>query len=553
VSTSACGVCRPAPRVSEAATSRTSHTLSPELLGEAARRIGFLGLLYAVAWLVAWFGRRGLLALTGVTAWHLSLLDLFGVAAIGLGLGVYIISQRRLLPPTRLLDLGLVFEVVGAALIAGSALAAGVVPVFDRTIALIPGECIWIIICAVVVPGRPRRVLIASLLAASAGPLWFVLATRLHGDAIDRPLVVASYFLTSNYLSALIAYLVSRHVHRMTMQVKHANDIGSYQLVERIGIGGMGEVWRAKHRLLVRPAAIKLIRRDVIGSRLGAYDATLRRFEREAQETALLGSPHTVTVYDFGVTEEGDFYYVMELLDGMSLERCVRLFGPVEPGRAVALLRQVCHSLGEAHERGLIHRDLKPANIFTCRLGPDIDFIKVLDFGLVKHVDASREGTMLTSEGSTAGTPAYMAPEVATGRRDVDARSDIYSLGCVAYYLLTGQPVFTGDTPIAVALAHVKDAPVPPRLRSEFNVPTDLDALVLECLEKDPSLRPASAAALADRLTRTATEDLWTPEAARRWWDLHKEVIASDRGGGGRGEELYSGAAENAGTSRALL
>ena len=221
--------------------------------------------------------------------------------------------------------------------------------------------------------------------------------------------------------------------------------------IERIGAGGMGEVWRAQHRLLARPAAIKLIRSSMLGESQRAREALVRRFEREARETAALGSTHTIDVYDFGVTEEGDFYYVMELLEGLSLERLVQEFGAVDPGRTVYLLRQVCHSLGEAHARGLVHRDVKPANIMVCRLGPDDDFVKVLDFGLVKHTAAGQTVTMLSMEGTVVGTPGYMAPEIALGRADVDGRTDIYSLGCVAYYMLTGQPVFSGDTPVATA------------------------------------------------------------------------------------------------------
>jgi serine/threonine-protein kinase len=172
--------------------------------------------------------------------------------------------------------------------------------------------------------------------------------------------------------------------------------------------------------------------------------------------------------------------------------------------------------------RGLIHRDIKPANIFMCRLGPDDDFVKVLDFGLVKHVETPAARTMLTMVGSTAGTPGYMAPEIALGRADVDGRADLYSLGCVAYYLVTGQLVFFADTPVATALAHVKDAPDPPSTRSEVTIPSALDALILECLAKEPAARPASAVILEERLAATVPQDAWTPEAAHAWWDLHR-------------------------------
>jgi serine/threonine-protein kinase len=270
----------------------------------------------------------------------------------------------------------------------------------------------------------------------------------------------------------------------------------------------------------------------------------MRRFEREARDTAMLGSTHTIDVYDFGVTEDGEFYYVMELLDGVSLERFVQLYGSMEPGRLVYALRQVCHSLGEAHSRGLVHRDIKPANIFICRLGPDDDFVKVLDFGLVKHIEAT--GAMLTMEGVTAGTPAYMAPEVALGRPGVDGRADIYALGCVAYYLLTGQPVFSADSDVATALAHVKDEPVRPSVRSEFDIPPALEMLILDSLAKDPAARPASAELFSERLATAVPNDAWTVKQAHAWWELHRmdvTLTAADPGAAAAANEDAAAAA----------
>ena len=202
-------------------------------------------------------------------------------------------------------------------------------------------------------------------------------------------------------------------------------------------------------------------------------------------------------------------------MNGLSFERYVQEFGPMEPARVVHLLRQVCHSLGEAHSRGLIHRDIKPANLFMCRLGPDDDFVKVLDFGLVKHSEASGR-SMLTLEGVTAGTPGFMAPEIALGNPGVDGRSDLYSLGCVAYYLLTGQHVFSGETPVATVLAHVQTPPDPPSARAEFPIPPALDRVVLECLAKEPSGRPASASVLDRRLAECVPSDAWTPRRRAR-------------------------------------
>jgi eukaryotic-like serine/threonine-protein kinase len=512
----------PSVRVGPHTASRAdkSHTLSPEMMAEAAWRLGWLGLLYAATTILGYYGRRILIGLSTPEGITPRFEDWFGLGSVALGIAMYVVSRRGLLSLPRLLDAGLVFEVLATFCIAMVEFWRPVPS--DFQFMFLPIECAWIVSFPLVVPNTPRKILVSSLLAASTGPAAVVIASLANGRGIDRPLAFAAYFLTSTYLCAVAAYAVARIVHRFNVRLTHAREIGSYELIERIGEGGMGEVWRARHRLLARPAAIKLIRADVLGSNVRTRDAIIKRFEREAQDTATLGSTHTIDVYDFGVTEEGDFYYVMELLRGITLERHVQDFGPIEPARLVYLLRQVCHSLSEAHSRGLIHRDIKPANIFVCRLGPDDDFVKVLDFGLVKHFETPIPGTMLTLEGATAGTPAYMAPEVALGKSDVDGRSDIYSLGCVAYYLLTGQPVFSGDTPVATVLAHVQNEPVPPSERSELEVPPALDQLILECLAKDPAGRPATAAEVGERLAATVQADAWTQQNAHAWWELHR-------------------------------
>jgi serine/threonine-protein kinase len=512
-----------APRISPPAPLRrpASHTLPPELLADAARRLRSVAVIFAGAEAIAYFGRRLLIVASGSVdiAFHPS--DLLRVAMVAMGLTVYGLSRSARVSAKRLLDIGLVFEVLGALGIAALPIVDHLPQIPSGLFAYVPAECVWIVVFPLVVPNTPARVLVASLLAASMGPLARMLGGTFGGTPIPHPFEFATNYLTTNYLCAGVAYLVARVVHGFGMQLKQLREIGSYELLDRIGQGGMGEVWRARHRLLARPAAIKLIRTDVLGSNTRTREAFIRRFEREAQETAQLGSTHTVDIFDFGVTESGDFYYVMELLDGISLQRYVELFGPMEPPRVMYMLRQALHSLGEAHRRGVVHRDIKPANILLCRLGPDDDFVKVLDFGLVKHFDASA-GTLLTVDGATAGTPAYMAPEIALGRRDIDGRADLYALGCVAYYLLTGQPVFATDSDIAVALAHVQEPPVSPSLRSEFNIPAALDALILECLAKDPSARPASAEELDRRITAIDVSDAWTGEKAHAWWELHR-------------------------------
>jgi serine/threonine protein kinase len=497
------------------------------MVAEAGLRLGWLGLIYAGGGMLGYFGRRALLTWNGTIEWSWRASDVITMAMIALGIAVYVVAQRGILPPRRLFDLGPVFEVAGAFGIASSRFSNPMGGLSEASLTLVPAECIWIVVFPLVVPNTPRNVLIASLVAASLGPATVVTASAFAGTPIGAPLAFVSYFLP-NYLAAVIAYTMARIVHRFSARLKQAREIGSYELIERIGEGGMGEVWRATHRLLARPAALKLIRSEAFGSSQRVREATVRRFEREAQDTAALGSTHTVDVYDFGVTEEGDFYYVMELLDGITFQQFVQLFGPMEPARVLYLLQQVCHSLGEAHARGFLHRDIKPANIFLCRLGPDVDFVKVLDFGLVKHLDAAAAQT-LTVEGTTAGTPSYMAPEIALGRTDVDGRADLYSLACVAYVLLTGQPVFSGGTAVATVLAHINETPMPPSRRSEVPIPPALDALILECLAKDPASRPPSAVALGRRLAAIVPADPWTPERAQAWWDLHGPAFATNR------------------------
>ncbi len=297
--------------------------------------------------------------------------------------------------------------------------------------------------------------------------------------------------------------------------------IGSYELIEPIGSGGMGEVWRCKHHMLRRHAALKVIRPETLGPTAGVDAATvLRRFAREAQATSELKSPHTIELYDFGITDDGAFYYVMELLEGRDLQSLVKTFGALPPERVVYLLEQICESLGEAHEQGLIHRDIKPANIFLCKLGLRHDFAKVLDFGLVKTVRGEGgEQSLLTVDGVTPGSPAFMAPELIAGKdEEIDARTDLYSLGCVAYWLLVGELVFPRTTAIEFIVAHLQSAPEPLSTRTEQRVPSELEQLVLACLAKDRADRPRDVREVMDVLARIQFEEPWTPRKAEQWW-----------------------------------
>jgi serine/threonine-protein kinase len=324
-----------------------------------------------------------------------------------------------------------------------------------------------------------------------------------------------------NYICAGMAIVPAILLNKLARHVQEARELGSYRLIERIGSGGMGEVWRADHRLLSRDAAVKIIRPERLEVRGEEAERTMLRFEKEAQATAALRSPHTIDLYDFGITDEGTFFYVMELLDGVDLNTLVERFGPLPSERVAFLLRQMCHSLADAHAAGLIHRDIKPANVFACRQGLDCDFVKVLDFGLVKGSPGGPEGEVLQSDEQTVkGTPAFLSPECARGSV-VDSRADLYALGCVAYWLLTGRLVFEGETAMEVIISHVKEKPESPSRWAEIPVQPDFEELVLRCLEKDPEKRPASAEELGEMIRSCPFERPWTEAKAREWWGLN--------------------------------
>jgi DNA-binding NtrC family response regulator len=289
--------------------------------------------------------------------------------------------------------------------------------------------------------------------------------------------------------------------------------LGSYRLLTKLGQGGMGEVWRAKHQYLARPAAIKLIKSEGSSNR----DEVTERFRREAAATAQLCSPHTVTLYDFGVSDSGDFYYVMELLDGMDLETLVRSFGKQPAPRVASFLIQACRSLAEAHRHGMVHRDIKPANLHACRLGVDVDVLKVLDFGMVGR-RGDPEDTRLTRQESLYGTPDYMAPEMCLDGRTLDGKTDMYSLGATAYWLLTGERVFEAEQVMQLLLKHLNEAP--PRVTDKADVPAPMADLIMRCLAKSPADRP-SAAELWRELEASGIQDKWTTAQARAWWEEH--------------------------------
>jgi serine/threonine-protein kinase len=290
-----------------------------------------------------------------------------------------------------------------------------------------------------------------------------------------------------------------------------ARQVGQYRLKQRIGAGGMGEVYLAEHQLMKRPCVIKLIRPDRAGD-----PKTLARFQREVRATAKLSHWNTIEIFDYGSTDNGTFYYVMEYLPGMSLVELVNRYGPMPPERVVHLVRQVCDALSEAHAAGLIHRDIKPGNIFAALRGGVHDVAKLLDFGLVKPI-IDEQAIHLTADGAITGSPLYMSPEQAVGDGDPDARSDIYSLGAVTYFLLAGRPPFTANKPLKILFAHAHDKVVPPS-KYRQNIPADLERIVLQCLAKKPDDRFPDAATLAEALDACEAAGRWTRQDAARWW-----------------------------------
>lgn len=323
-------------------------------------------------------------------------------------------------------------------------------------------------------------------------------------------------------LGAVAACYGAHIINALRVEAFKARRFGQYRLKEQIGAGGMGEVYLAEHCLLKRPCAIKLIRPGK-----QADPEAIARFEREVRTTAKLSHWNTIQIFDYGRTDDGTFYYVMEFLPGMSLADLVRQYGPMPPGRVVHLLRQTCQALREAHDRGLIHRDIKPANIFAAVIGGVCDVAKLLDFGLVKQI-SDQPDIQLSQEGVRTGSPLYMSPEQATAAQDPDARSDIYSLGATAYYLLTGRVPFDGTNPVQVMIAHARDPVVPP---SQFrnDLPADLEQVVLRCLAKNPADRYADIVSLDQALAECSHAGTWTEADAARWWEVTNRDRAAPR------------------------
>ena len=490
-------------------------------MGQTCGRVGIVGLVFGTLWALTIVMNSFVAPWLGEMAFMRGLWPFPGelVATIGVlsSILMTVLARRLSSKPGLLVDVGSGYLVLQCLLVSILGQWAPV-PMSPR----VSWVCIPILFYPAIVPNTPKKTLITSLLAASTEPLALII-THLRGVPLHLSAFYLLWDFLPTYICAFLVVLPVKIIHNLGQQVRRARELGSYRLEEPLGKGGMGEVFRATHQMLARPAAVKLIRSEILGSSTPAAARVItERFRREAEAAASLRSPHTISLYDFGVAQDGTFFLVMELLDGLDLETLVERFGPVQPERAVYLLRQVCESLAEAHARGLVHRDIKPSNIFTCRMGLEVDFVKVLDFGLVKAIgDGDQQATLLTAPDSTTGTPAYIAPEIVRGDRVADHRVDIYTLGCVGYWLLTGRLVFQAPTAIQMMYQHANAVPVPPSHQSELEIPAALDSAILACLAKHPEDRPQNASELSRLLAAAVPRESWSEERAHRWWERH--------------------------------
>jgi eukaryotic-like serine/threonine-protein kinase len=511
--------CRPLPKEGKGSGTGNITRFPQDLIEKAVDRLGMLALVSAIAHPLFHYCIRLVIpaeVLRSNPAHTANVVAMWiGIVA---GLAVYALTRLGKLSPGLTLDIGLLFEVVGA-------FSIGLIE-SHRAFAGHPADTgpggigFWITLFVLVVPNTLGKTALAAITSASMGPLTLIVSAYVDNQPPPAPFLFLVEAIP-NFFAAAIAIILSRYVYSLGKHVSKAREVGSYKLVELLGRGGMGEVWRAEHQFLARPAAIKLIQPEVLGLNNSKETAAAqRRFEREAQATAMLSSPHTINLYDFGIADNGAFYYVMELLHGLDLQTLVEKYGPVPAERAAHMLSQLCASLEEAHQDGLVHRDIKPANIYTCRYGLEYDFIKVLDFGVVKSRQEAGLHSQSTKVDRSVGTPGFMAPETVLDK-EVDSRADIYAIGCVGYWLLTGNLVFQEETLLATMLAHVQKDPIPPSRRTELEIPEELEQLVMWCLEKDPQARPPNAGVIRQRISEFKLAESWTPERAEKWWKLH--------------------------------
>jgi serine/threonine-protein kinase len=502
-------------------THASSHDLPSDVMDKAITRLGWLGLLFAGTLLMVHWTRISFTPFEGSVG-GMRAANAAVVAGTVFAITICTLAWTRRVSQRTMLDVGILFEVAASFCIA--VIEFRIRTHLDEPIVGVSGMALWITFFVLVVPTTAGKAALGALGSALMGPLALVVYSAVETVPLPSPGRMLSIFLP-DLLAAAWALLMSRYIYGMGREISKARRMGYYELTERVGRGGMGEVWRAKHRMLARPAAIKLISPEALGKGGDLTSTLVQRFEREAQTTATLQSQHTVQVYDFGVTEDGALYYVMEYLEGLDLQTLIKSYGPIPPERAVHFLLQMLESLDEAHRAGLVHRDIKPANIIAGKYGVHYDFIKVLDFGLARFIENSR--TAGTTFPMVAGTPEYMAPEAALNPADVDSRADLYAVGAVGYWMLTGRLLFEGRTDYQTLLEHVSKAPVPPSQRSETPIPQGLEEIIMACLEKDPNRRPQTARELTARLKAVVVHSTWTQERAEHWWQAHRPTAQS--------------------------
>jgi serine/threonine protein kinase len=369
---------------------------------------------------------------------------------------------------------------------------------------------------ALIVPSSGRRTALVGVVMALGSGLSLWLDADHFATAWLAPRTSGALFVTWSLIAVILSSVASMVLYGLRREVRDARRFGQYTLVEQLGQGGMGVVYRAEHSLLRRPTAVKLLQAHKSAD-------SLERFEREVQLMAQLTHPNTVAIYDYGRTADGVFYYAMEYLDGVDLEGLVAVGGLQPAARVIHLVRQICSSLEEAHGSGIVHRDIKPANIFLCRNRSQFDTVKVLDFGLVKRLESGDPA--LSAPDAVLGTPLYMAPEALMRPKDVGVASDLYSLGALTYFLLTGTPPFTGNNMLDIGIKQMQQAPEPPSRRPGASVPADLEAIVLACLAKSPADRPQSARALRTALEACRDAESWTEHQVSEWWQRFADAV----------------------------
>jgi hypothetical protein len=478
-------------------------------------RVALFGVVAALPGLTFFLFRSiAALGVGRLTLLHPSML--LHLAAACVSLPVWLIARRgRYRARTsRVLEIAALVASCGLYIAMGMALPIGFRP--DYLVLLI--MTMVMSIRSILVPSTARQT------ALLGGVLGVMLAVGAYGAAVGAdisgfpppirrellPIPCAIRSLAWWLLTTWLAVVTSHVIYGLRREIREARRLGQYTLGEKLGEGGMGVVYRASHAMLRRPTAVKLLAPEKAGLE------TIARFEREVRLTARLTHPNTITIFDYGRTPEGIFYYAMELLEGANLEEVVEVGGAMPAARVIHVASQIAGALVEAHTAGLIHRDIKPANIILCERGGIPDVVKVVDFGLVREVDAG--DTALSRAGSMAGTPLYLAPETIRSPEQVDARADIYALGCVMYYLLAGDHLFRGSSTMEVCAHHLHTEPTPIAERAGAALPADLEAVVMACLRKNPTERVPSAAALLTRLHACADTVTWSAEQAHAWW-----------------------------------